>query len=166
MQVRWEGILGIPVAGLEAGATMRAWFAMFLEFCDAKIVRHQGCVNPLRKEEAERRLLRWHEGYSRDRWRSGRFDPTRSSAFGLRHAQVILLDTHVVVWLRRELRKLSRNAEAAIRRAPSSGFVAISAISLVESGILVGSGRLRTIGTVEGTIRQFVEEIKVQPSDS
>ena len=39
MQVKWEGVLAIPIAGLEAGATMRAWFAMFLEFREGKIAR-------------------------------------------------------------------------------------------------------------------------------
>jgi len=76
---------------------------------------------------------------------------------------VILLDTHVVIWLRREPRKLSRDAEGAIRRARSSSSVAVSAISLVELGILLSRGRLRATGTVEDTIRQFVEEIKVLP---
>jgi hypothetical protein len=31
LQVKWEGILAIPVAGLAAGSAMRAWFAMFLQ---------------------------------------------------------------------------------------------------------------------------------------
>src|SRR5271165_2831200 len=39
LQVEWEGILAVPVAGLDAGAVMRAWFAVFLEFRDGKIVR-------------------------------------------------------------------------------------------------------------------------------
>ena len=48
MQVKWEGELAIPVAGLVAGATMRAWFAMFLEFRDGKIVRQSNydCFEP------------------------------------------------------------------------------------------------------------------------
>jgi ketosteroid isomerase-like protein len=48
LEVEWEGVLAIPVAGLEAGATMRAWFAMFLEFRDGKIVRQNNydCFEP------------------------------------------------------------------------------------------------------------------------
>jgi ketosteroid isomerase-like protein len=48
LQVKWEGVLSIPVAGLEAGATMRAWFAMFLQFRDGKIVRQSNydCFEP------------------------------------------------------------------------------------------------------------------------
>ncbi len=40
LQVDWEGVLALPVAGLEAGSIMRAYFAMFLHFRDGKIV-HQ-----------------------------------------------------------------------------------------------------------------------------
>lgn len=48
MQVDWEGVLAVAVAGLEAGSTMRAWFAMFLEFRDGKIVRQANydCFEP------------------------------------------------------------------------------------------------------------------------
>ena len=48
LQVDWEGVLAIAVAGLEAGATMRAWFAMFLHFRDGKIVRQSNydCFEP------------------------------------------------------------------------------------------------------------------------
>src|SRR5271165_7072315 len=76
---------------------------------------------------------------------------------------MILLDTHVLVWLQQEPRRLSRIAESAIRRARRSTALAISAITLVELASLLSRGRLRTAGTVEGTIRQFVEEIEVLP---
>jgi PIN domain nuclease of toxin-antitoxin system len=79
---------------------------------------------------------------------------------------MILLDTHVLVWLQREPRKLSRPAEAAIRRARSSNSPAVSAITLVELAGLINRGRLRTAGTVEGTVRQFVEDIEVLPLTS
>ncbi len=76
---------------------------------------------------------------------------------------MILLDTHVLVWLQQEPRKLSRGADSAIRRARSSSSLAISAITLVELATLFNRGRLQTTGTVESTIRQFVEEIEVLP---
>ena len=76
---------------------------------------------------------------------------------------MILLDTHVLVWLQQEPRKLSRTAGGAIRRARRLSSLAISAITLVELGSLFSRGRLQTTGTVEGTIRQFVEEIEVLP---
>jgi PIN domain nuclease of toxin-antitoxin system len=79
---------------------------------------------------------------------------------------MILLDTHVVVWLQREPRKLSRVAEAAIRRARSSGSLAVSAITLVELAALINRRRLRTMATVEGTVRQFVEDLEILPLTS
>lgn len=76
---------------------------------------------------------------------------------------MILLDTHVLVWLQREPRKLSRSAEGAIRRARGASTLAISAVTLVELAALLNRGRLQITDTVEGTIRQFVEEIEVLP---
>lgn len=48
LEVTWEGVLALPVAGLEAGATMRAYFGMFLKFRDGKIVRQANydCFEP------------------------------------------------------------------------------------------------------------------------
>ena len=45
---QWEGVLAIPVAGLKAGSTMRAWFAMFLQFHNGKIIRQANydCSEP------------------------------------------------------------------------------------------------------------------------
>ncbi len=45
---------------------------------------------------------------------------------------MILLDTHVLVWLSTEPAKLSKQASRAIRRASRSGGIAISAITLWE----------------------------------
>jgi len=68
---------------------------------------------------------------------------------------VILLDTHVLVWLSTELVKLSKQASRAIRRASRSGGIAISAISLWELAWIASHGRLEITGTVEA----YVEEI-------
>jgi PIN domain nuclease of toxin-antitoxin system len=69
---------------------------------------------------------------------------------------VILLDTHVLVWLQREPRKLSRVAAAAIRRAQTRDELAISAATLVELARLISHGRVKSTGTIESTIRQLV----------
>lgn len=37
VEAEWTGVLATPVAGLEAGATMKAWFAMFFEFREGRI---------------------------------------------------------------------------------------------------------------------------------
>ena len=45
----WTGILAIPVAGLAAGAEMRAHFGVFLEFRGGRISRQRNydCFEPL-----------------------------------------------------------------------------------------------------------------------
>lgn len=68
---------------------------------------------------------------------------------------MILLDTHVVVWLASDPGKLSRKASAAIREASREGGTAISAITLWELAWLMTNGRLDISGTVEA----FLEEI-------
>jgi PIN domain nuclease of toxin-antitoxin system len=76
---------------------------------------------------------------------------------------MILLDTHVLVWSQWEPRKLSRLAEGAIRRARVSSSLTVSAITVVELASLIHRGRIRTSGTVDGTIRQLIEEVVVLP---
>jgi PIN domain nuclease of toxin-antitoxin system len=70
---------------------------------------------------------------------------------------VILLDTHVLVWLVAEPSHLSPRAASAIRRARSSQGIAIAAISLWELALLFSRGRLRARGTVEASVRGVVE---------
>ena len=74
---------------------------------------------------------------------------------------MILLDTHVLVWLATEPKKLSRPAATAIRRALRSGGIAIASISLWEVAMLVASGRIRVAGTADAVIRLLVEETGV-----
>jgi PIN domain nuclease of toxin-antitoxin system len=68
---------------------------------------------------------------------------------------MILLDTHVLLWLANEPAKLSPKASEAIRAAGHSGGLAISAISLWELAWLATHDRL----DVPGTTDAFVEEI-------
>jgi PIN domain nuclease of toxin-antitoxin system len=76
---------------------------------------------------------------------------------------VILLDTHVLVWLQREPRKLSRTAESAIRRAQARDELAISAATLVELARLIGHGRVKSTNTIEFTIWQFAAGVELLP---
>lgn len=76
-------------------------------------------------------------------------------------ALVILLDTHVLVWLATEPKRLSRQASSAIRRALRSGGIAIASISLWEVAMLLAHGRLRAAGTADAVIRLLVEETGV-----
>jgi PIN domain nuclease of toxin-antitoxin system len=70
---------------------------------------------------------------------------------------VILLDTHVWVWLALDAKRLSRTAAAAIRKATTSGGISVASISLWELAMLFADGRLRAPGTVESSVRSVVE---------
>ena len=74
---------------------------------------------------------------------------------------MILLDTHVAVWLTAKPSQLSPKATSAIRRARASEGVAIAAISLWELALLFARGRLRAPGTVEASVRWIVEDAGV-----
>jgi len=70
---------------------------------------------------------------------------------------VILLDTHVVVWLVAEPNRLSRRAASAIRRARANQGIGIGAISLWEIALMFSRGRLRAPASVEASVRWVVE---------
>jgi PIN domain nuclease of toxin-antitoxin system len=76
---------------------------------------------------------------------------------------VILLDTHVLVWLTAEPAKLSKQASSAIRRAARAEGIAISAISLWELAWLASHGRLETTGTVESYIEEVTSRVAIRP---
>ncbi len=48
VEVDWTGVLAIPFESIPVGGTMRAHFAMFLDFKDGKIVRQRNydCFEP------------------------------------------------------------------------------------------------------------------------
>ncbi len=71
---------------------------------------------------------------------------------------MILLDTHVLLWLSAEPKKLSRSAASAIRRSLRSGGIGIASISLWEIAMLLESGRLRAPGTNEHAIALLLEK--------
>jgi PIN domain nuclease of toxin-antitoxin system len=64
-----------------------------------------------------------------------------------------LLDTHVLVWLALEPKRLSRRARRAIERA--SDGLAIASITLWEIAALVARGRL----SVHGTVTNWTSEL-------
>ena len=74
---------------------------------------------------------------------------------------MILLDTHVLIWLASEPKRLSRPAAAAIRRAIRSGGLGVASITLWEVAMLAASGRLRAAGTIDAAVRLLVEETGV-----
>jgi PIN domain nuclease of toxin-antitoxin system len=75
---------------------------------------------------------------------------------------VIVLDTHVLLWAIADSKKLSRAADAAIRRSRQVDGLAISAITLWELASLVTQGRIRGYGTVEGSVNRLIEGVTVK----
>ncbi len=75
---------------------------------------------------------------------------------------MILLDTHVLVWMVADSKRLSRPAAAAIRAAQDSGGVAISAITLWELAWLIARGRIQAYSTVDASVRLLIEGVSVK----
>lgn len=74
---------------------------------------------------------------------------------------MILLDTHVLVWAAIEPKRLSRAADAALRRAKVSDGLAIASISLWEAASLFARRRIESYTTAEKSVRQVLEAIGV-----
>lgn len=69
---------------------------------------------------------------------------------------MILLDTHVVLWLVMSSERLSRPAVSAIRRARVGDGMAISDITLLELAYVFAKGIVRSRGTIEDSIERIV----------
>jgi len=76
---------------------------------------------------------------------------------------VILLDTHVLIWLASEPAKLSKKAGDAIRRASQGTGIAISAITLWELTWLATHDRLEITGTVEAFVEKISSRTAIRP---
>jgi PIN domain nuclease of toxin-antitoxin system len=77
--------------------------------------------------------------------------------------EVILLDTHVLIWLAGEPGKLSNGAREAIRTSSQAGGLAISAITLWELAWLATHGRLDISGTAEAFVEKISSRTAIQP---
>jgi PIN domain nuclease of toxin-antitoxin system len=72
---------------------------------------------------------------------------------------MILVDTHVVVWLAFDQTQLSKKARAAIDDARKTGDgLAISDISLLELATLVSKGRIR----LDISLESFLQEVEAR----
>jgi PIN domain nuclease of toxin-antitoxin system len=76
---------------------------------------------------------------------------------------VILLDTHVLIWLASDPAKLSPNAAQTIRCAGREGGIAISAITLWELAWLAAHHRLEITGTVEAFVEEISSRTAIRP---
>jgi len=77
---------------------------------------------------------------------------------------VILVDTHVVVWLAFDQTQLSKRARAAIHDARENGDgLAISDITLLELATLCSKGRIRLEISLESFLREIEARFIVLP---
>jgi PIN domain nuclease of toxin-antitoxin system len=75
---------------------------------------------------------------------------------------VILLDTHVLVWMVSDPGRLSRTADREIRKAQRDRSCAIASISLWELAQLFQENRLRGAGSIENAIREILDDSGVK----
>ena len=77
---------------------------------------------------------------------------------------MILLDTHVVIWLSYDHGRISPKAQAAIREArEKGGGLLVSAMSLVEIAMLSSYGRVRLSPDLETFLEEIEQRLTVLP---
>jgi PIN domain nuclease of toxin-antitoxin system len=77
---------------------------------------------------------------------------------------LILLDTHVVLWLAQDYERISAKAQAAIREARrKERGVAVSCISLIEIARLASHGRIRLTPDAETVLAEVEERCIMLP---
>jgi PIN domain nuclease of toxin-antitoxin system len=77
--------------------------------------------------------------------------------------QVIILDTHVLIWMSSDPKRLSKKAREAIRDARQKTGVAVATITLWELAWLAENGRIQVTGSVESFVRETVARVIVKP---
>ena len=76
---------------------------------------------------------------------------------------MIFLDTHVLIWMASDPKRLSKKAREAIREAREKTGVAIAAITLWELAWLAENGRIQVAGSVESLVRETASRVMVEP---
>ena len=76
---------------------------------------------------------------------------------------MILLDTHVLVWMASDPKRLSAKARDAIRHARQNTGVAVATITLWELAWLAHSGRIQVLSSVETFVRETVARVILKP---
>lgn len=76
---------------------------------------------------------------------------------------MILLDTHVLIWLANEPFKLSAKASEVIRGGRKSDGLAISAITLWELAWLATHGRVMLTGTIDAFVEELTSRTAILP---
>ena len=76
---------------------------------------------------------------------------------------MILLDTHVLLWMASDPERLSRKAREAIRNARQNTGVAVATITLWELAWLAQNGRIQILSSVESFVRETVARVILRP---
>ena len=76
---------------------------------------------------------------------------------------MILLDTHVLIWMSSEPNRLSKRAREAIREARQATGIGVASITLWELAWLAENRRILVAGSVEGFVRESVSRVIVMP---
>jgi PIN domain nuclease of toxin-antitoxin system len=76
---------------------------------------------------------------------------------------MILLDTHILIWLSLAPARLSKKAREAIRQAREHSGLAVVSITLWELAWLAQNGRIQVSGSVESFVRECVSRMIVRP---
>ncbi len=74
---------------------------------------------------------------------------------------MIFLDTHVLIWMASDPKRLSKKAHGAVREARETTGVAIAAITLWELAWLAENGRIQVTGSVESFVRETATRVVV-----
>lgn len=75
---------------------------------------------------------------------------------------MILLDTHALIWMVSDPKRLSRKAREAIREARAKTGVAVATITLWELAWLAENGRIQVAGSVESFVREAVARVMLK----
>lgn len=76
---------------------------------------------------------------------------------------MLLLDTHVLLWMNLEPHKLSKSAADAIKHARAGSSIAVADITLWEVAWLASRNRIRIFGSIESFLRGALAGIVVHP---
>ncbi len=76
---------------------------------------------------------------------------------------MIPLDTHVLIWMSSDPKRLSKKARDAISEARQATGIAVASITLWELAWLAENHRIQVAGSVEAFVRESVSRVIVMP---
>lgn len=76
---------------------------------------------------------------------------------------MILLDTHVVLWMSSSSSRLSRPAREAILKAREASGVAVASFTLFELAWIAANLRIRIASSIESFVNETISRVMVKP---